>query len=324
MAFFYSIPETLLTQLSQLSVFRDQADPIMDDFLSQSLTTDKTISPGFSELQQLFLTQFPPPSLSKEDIRTLKAAHAFFLSHKTAVFICLGFLSLPYCYAAEPGVKTLYLSDRFRNQTKERLKNTAEFVESVFELGEPKRESKVEKLIISVRMGHSFFRRAVIDRIPKDLGLPVNQEDMAGTHLAFSFLVLRGLRHLGFTISSTEAETWLKAWKIVGLRLGIDEGLLPIHQKDALALSKAIEVRHFRFSQEGYELTQKLTTVLTEFFGEEKDVKDLMKFLLGKDVSGILGLDVTETVKKDQVKWKILARLKNPEVWAGLFLKNRT
>jgi len=52
-AFFYSIPETLLTQLSQLSVFRDQADPIMDDFLSQSLTTDKTISPGFSELQQL-------------------------------------------------------------------------------------------------------------------------------------------------------------------------------------------------------------------------------------------------------------------------------
>ncbi len=43
----------------------------------------------------------------------------------------LGAMSLPYCYAASPGNKALYLSDKMRNAPGKRLMDTASFVIAV-------------------------------------------------------------------------------------------------------------------------------------------------------------------------------------------------
>ena len=62
--------------------------------------------------------------------------------------------------------------------------------------------------------------------------IPVNQEDMVGTLLTFSAVILDGLKKMGFSISTSDADAYLHAWNVVGHLSGVeieryaDEGVL--------------------------------------------------------------------------------------------------
>ena len=115
----------------------------------------------------------------------------------------LGLLSLPYCYAAADGARVLDLSERIKNKPEHRLNETADFVWDVMAPNAFKPDGKGFTSILKVRLLHAairFYTGKSSKWNAADWGLPVNQEDMAGTNLSFSLLVVRGLRKFGLAV----------------------------------------------------------------------------------------------------------------------------
>ena len=95
-----------------------------------------------------------------------------------------------------------------------------------------------------------------------DWGVPVNQEDLAGTLATFSWSVIGGLRSLGVPVSSDEADAYLHAWNVVGAMLGVREELLARDCDDADALTRRIRERQWGPSPEGAEMARALVQML--------------------------------------------------------------
>ena len=94
------------------------------------------------------------------------------------------------------------------------------------------------------------------------LGVPINQEDLAGTLLTFSFLAIDGLHRLGANISLEAAEAYFRAWRGVGKVLGVLPEMIPNNLDEAAELKALISRRQFAPSDEGREMTQALIQML--------------------------------------------------------------
>jgi hypothetical protein len=230
------------------------------------------------------------------DVSMMKDGSAFFAKHAEAIMNLLGLLSLPYCYAAADGAMVLQLSERMRNETGRRLFETADFIWAVMAPGAFGKLGSGFSAILKVRVGHAAARYYTLKNQDWDsnLGLPVNQEDMAGTNLSLSLIVVRGLRKLGHTIQYEEQLAFMHLWNVVGSLLGIDEDLLPASGKQAQLLESIIRKRQFKPSMHG----QSLTKALTDYFStslqgksvDSREVLGLMRFLLGDEVAQLLGI----------------------------------
>ncbi|MEN0052555.1 MAG: oxygenase MpaB family protein [Mucilaginibacter sp.] len=225
---------------------------------------------------------------------------AFFANHAEAIMNLLGLLSLPYCYAAANGAMVLYLSDRLRTDTHKRLQETGEFVWEVMGPGAFDFGGKGFTSILKVRLIHAAARYYVQKDGNWDLawGMPVNQEDMAGTNIAFSLIVIRGLRKLGYTIEPEEQEGFLHLWRVIGCLLGINQELLPSDIHLVRELENAIRTRQFRASEQGQELMRSLTLIFNEAAkGKDqnpRDVLGLIRHLLGDEITTMLAIDTPE------------------------------
>ena len=172
----------------------------------------------------------------------------------------LGGLSLPYCYAASPGNKALYLSEKMLKNQGKRLADTADFIIAVSSPGQLDDDADGRFHINKTRLIHAIARHYILKGSEWDMawGLPINQEDMAGTNLAFSYLILRGLKKAGYLIAEREIESFTFLWRYIGYQLHISTDLLPANYAEAMVLERAIRTRHFKKSEEGMELTKEL------------------------------------------------------------------
>ncbi|HEX7366540.1 MAG TPA: oxygenase MpaB family protein [Pelobium sp.] len=222
-------------------------------------------------------------------------AQEFYKGKAQYILQLLGLLSLPYCYAAADGAKVLYQTERMYKDVQKRLEETADFVTSVTQKNAFAEEGKAKVQIFKVRIMHAaarfYLKKSGCDEA---LGVPVNQEDMAGTNLSFSLIVIRGLRKMGFTISYAEQSTYINYWNFIGAMLGVNPQLLPKNGKAARDLDHQIAVRQFKPSSEGKALT---TSLLNTFYSlndqkqiSNEEISAYMRFLLGNKVSDILGL----------------------------------
>lgn len=227
-----------------------------------------------------------------DEERMLKGS-AFFIRHSDAIMSLLGLLSLPYCYAAADGAMVLYLTERLRERPAKRLSDTAGFIWDVMAPNAFMTDGKGFASCLKIRLTHAIARYYVSKNAAWDatLGTPVNQEDMAGTNLAFSLIVVRGLRKLGVSVSYEEQQSFMHLWNVIGYLLGLDEDLIPQDGKSATLLEVAIRQRHFKSSLQGRALTKALLEHITnELPGplSSKDVYEIMRFLLGDDVAELL------------------------------------
>jgi hypothetical protein len=207
----------------------------------------------------------------------------------------LGSLSLPYCYAAADGARVLQLSERIRKDTQKRLAETGQFVLDVLSKDAFLPEGKGIRSIQKVRLIHAAIRYHIkkSDRWEMEWGLPINQEDMAGTNLAFSFIILRGLRKTGRVINPNDAYAYQHLWNVIGYMLGQKNELIPQDLKEAYQLTTTIEQRHFKASEAGKSLTKSLL----DSYAEQIPVKlpdgylnAYMRYVLGDEVADMLDL----------------------------------
>ncbi len=275
-------------------VFADETHKSAFRSLLDSLNSNTQLDnvADFYAVKEAFLNAQKLPDWA--DQKLMKQGAAFFAIHAAAIMNLLGLLSLPYCYAAADGAKVLDLSERIKNKPEHRLGETADFIWDVMAPNAFEPEGKGFVSILKVRLLHAAIRFYTnkSGKWNEDWGLPVNQEDMAGTNLSFSLIVVRGLRKFGLTIEYPQQQAFMHLWNVIGFLLGVDESLLPETGKEALLLEEAIRIRNFKTSEHGQSLTRSLiqyfSTVDASF--PQKETMQLMRYLVGDDVADLLAL----------------------------------
>jgi hypothetical protein len=230
------------------------------------------------------------------DIKLMKKGAVFFAKHAEQIMTLLGLLSLPYCYAAANGAMVIYLSELMRKETGKRLYDTAVFVWEVMNPNafEKNGRGPIETLKIRLRHAAARFYTEKSGQWDNKWGVPINQEDMAGTNLSFSLIVIRGLRKLGVNISYPDQTAFIHLWSVIGCLLGMREELIAKDIRMAQNLELSIKRRQFQTSTQGKSLTLSLTqhiAVAQSAKASSKEILGLMRYLLGDDLSGMLGIE---------------------------------
>ena len=230
------------------------------------------------------------------DLNILERGQRFFEQQGDLYLAMLGLYSLPYCYAFADGAQVLVRSKRILENIGERLGETSSFLMDIFQPGAFFQKEKAFLTCAKVRLIHSFSRYFVSTYATdwkEEFGRPVNQEDMIGTNLAFSFIVLRGLTKLGFQPSETEYQDVLAYWKWIGELMGIDVTFWPDTPKEAFELDRLIRRRQLKSSEAG----RKLIDALIGFYKKSipdplinQQIESILCFFLGKEAAEALGL----------------------------------
>ncbi|GAA4402341.1 oxygenase MpaB family protein [Nibrella viscosa] len=228
------------------------------------------------------------------DAQKMKSGMSFFWSHAGAIALALGCCSLPYCYLAADGAQVLWLTERIKNDTFRRLQETGEFVFGVMNEKEWA-NGTIFTRILKIRLIHAASRWFVLHsgRWNMDWGYPVNQEDMAGTNGAFSYIVIRGLRKANISTNEAEEEAYLHHLNVVGYINGVAEELLPQNLREAFHLDRIIAQRQFEESEAGKGLTKALLRALEQQAGSPSAYNlaaAQMRFFLGDTHADMLAI----------------------------------
>ncbi|MFD2934030.1 oxygenase MpaB family protein [Spirosoma flavum] len=224
-------------------------------------TNDLSTTNQHPAVQAFFTNYASLPSWA--DPARMKRGMVFFQKHAQQIGLTLGFFSLPYSYLGANGAQVLWLTERIKNDTSRRLQETGEWV---FAVNNPKEWTTGNAITRTqkIRLIHAGARWFALHsgRWNMAWGYPVNQEDMAGTSLAFSYIVLLGLRKSGVTATEQEEEDYLHHINVVGHLNGVTDELIPKNLREAYNLGHAIARRQFAPSEAGVGLTRSLLNAI--------------------------------------------------------------
>ncbi len=323
---------------------RQQTDALADDFINaafvnnnqkiklrgflESLITNKDLQNQQPDYQTpIFAQAAILPNWA--DINLINRGRNFFAQHADMVMNLLGLLSLPYCYAAADGARVLHFSERIKTDIEKRLIETAEFVWDVMDPKAFEPEGKGFVSILKVRLVHASIRYYLKNNNEwlSIWGKPVNQEDMAGTNLSFSLIVIRGLRKMGFTVNNQDQLAFLHLWNVIGYLLGLQEDMLPDDGKKANLLEKAISKRHFKATDHGAALASSLVNFITSVKAEvplqPMEIIGLMRYLLGEKVAEILNLPIQNFPFTKKIGMKLSNGIKSGLLFSKIDFKKK-
>lgn len=181
------------------------------------------------------------------DPARIERAQALFSRHGLPIVTVLLCASLPECYAAARGASILALSTNLQAHPERRILQTAQFLLDVMAPGGLGQGGRGVRRAQQVRLLHTVCRHGFL-RHPgyrPEWGLPLNQEDMLGTLLSFSSVVMDALPRLGIDLSAQEEADYLHCWQVVGCVLGARPEQIPATPKAARHLAARIRQRHF-------------------------------------------------------------------------------
>ncbi|MBX5483083.1 MAG: DUF2236 domain-containing protein [Myxococcaceae bacterium] len=304
----------------KLDAARQRGDPLGDRVVSAIFARGDTAAVN-ALLGQLFRSDDPIPEGMPEEARRyfeetealppwadrqqIALAQKLFSRAGWEVAISLFCSSLPQAYAAAKGSQVLTQTGAMVNRLRQRIFETAQFIFDVLDEGGLGPSGRGIRATQKIRLMHAAVRHLLLTRTSpawdsKELGLPINQEDLAGTLLTFSAITLDGMRQLGVEVSPEESAAWIHLWNVVGTFLGIDEELMARDEDDADVLMDAIRIRQWKPSEDGRILARALVDLLQEFMpGELLDGMPIamIRYLSGDLCSDILGLPHTDWTK---------------------------
>jgi ER-bound oxygenase mpaB/B'/Rubber oxygenase, catalytic domain len=250
------------------------------------------------------------------DPARIQAGERVFWRYGPEIIMNLFCYGLPSCYAGAKGVQVLALTTRLFSNPTRRVIETAQMVIDVMAPGGLAANGRGIRTAQKVRLMHAAVRYQIAthhlwnpawDR-------PINQEDLAGTLLAFSWVCLDGLRQMGFQLSVDEAESYLHSWNVVGHLLGIREALLPTHMAHAEALVRAIQRRQYAACAEGQMMTRALVAMMQHAIpGNIFDAfpAALIRLLLGEEYADLLAVERHRMAEVLLGPWRHLFALKD-------------
>lgn len=229
------------------------------------------------------------------DVNLCEASKQFYLEHIGAIFLVLGTYSLPFCYQSAEGAQVLFHSKRLYQDPLSRLAETAQFMSAVYsEVSSDQISEPLRAVLLRVRLVHSLVR-AICKRYQLDF-IPINQTEVIGTGLAFSTIVLRGLRKLGIQVDKRITDGWLTIWNNISYELGVSADCLPSDAPSAWAMAETISQQCFKPNEYAPQLTAKLAEALdNNLKGKSIQILvptalQIMKYFLGSKASLLIGI----------------------------------
>ncbi|HTY30021.1 oxygenase MpaB family protein [Mycobacterium sp.] len=265
------------------------------------------------------------------DMGKIKRGQQLYETWGVLITLCLFCASLPASYAAADGVKVLYLTARLDTDARRRVMETGQFLMDVLSVGGLDEHGKGRRTIQRVRLMHAAVRQLIEARNEQaartkqpplwhpDWGTPINQEDLAGTKLVFSYIVADSLPRLGVRLPAKDVDAYLHLWNVIGQLMGIDDELRVDGIDDAKALVDAIRRRQFRASPEGQDMTKALLDLMDEmtpFHRFDDTIPPLIRHLIGDDVADML--DVPKSALPE------IGRLARANKWIFVHVFGRT
>jgi hypothetical protein len=291
-------------------VFEDGGVDAVNDIMRTLVRNDQPVPEELpAEIRDYLAESLALPEWA--DMGKIKRGQQLYETWGVLITLCLFCASLPASYAAADGVKVLYLTARLDTDARRRVMETGQFLIDVLTVGGLDEHGKGRRTIQRVRLMHAAVRHLIEARSkqgdppvcgeePKKpplwhphWGTPINQEDLAGTRLAFSYIVADSLPRLGVRLPTKDVDAYLHLWNVIGHLMGIDDELLVHGKDDAGALVDAIRRRRFRPSPEGQEMTKALTDLMDEmtpFHRFDETIPPLIRHLIGDDVADMIGV----------------------------------
>jgi hypothetical protein len=124
-------------------------------------------------------------------------------------------------------------------------------------------------------------------------GVPINQEALVATMLAFSTVATDGLRKLDVPVTEQEDTDLLHLWKVAGAVLGIDPANMPETPAEARLLWRRCEDRNFGCTDAGLLLTARHMAFMQQLAGQDKVLADaltdmnaaMLRYLMGHRIA---------------------------------------
>ena len=212
------------------------------------------------------------------DHTALAHGQALFQRYGPEILWVLACYSLPAAYAAPRGVRVLRHTGRLRDKPELRLLDTALILTRVMgphalAPGHPGvRAARKVRLIHAVQRARILADPSIhwdederLDQRPIPLGVPINQEDLAGTLLTFSTAVLQGLDALGIRVERAAQEAYMTTWAALGGILGVHPDLVPHTVEEGERLMERIHERQHGPSQDGVEMCAALIGLMRHY-----------------------------------------------------------
>ncbi|MDX2054242.1 MAG: oxygenase MpaB family protein [Polyangiaceae bacterium] len=270
-----------------------------------------------SELPTEVRAYFEKTELKLDELleSTLPGQHVF-EKFGPEILVILGCYALPASYAATKGVKVLAATGYLGSSPTRRLGETTQMVIDVLSPGGLGPNGKGVRTAQKVRLMHATIRHLLqkpdTDRQPWDvqkLGVPINQEDLAGTLMTFSYLVLDGLEKLGCRLTNAERQSYLATWMAVGRILGVKDALIPASFEEAKELTEIIQKRQTKEDPEDQNVEgRNLMAALLGMYknsipGDAMDffAAGMVRFFLPNDVANRLGVPALSAIEKEVV-----------------------
>lgn len=195
------------------------------------------------------------------------AGERLFAEHGPEIMALLCCYSLPSSYAAKKGVQVLHRTAYLAKRPNRRLFETSQFIVDVMSPGGLGPKGRGVRTAQKVRLMHAAIRRLILADTSNvwdtaTLGVPINQEDLLGTLMTFSWIILDGLARLGVPLPADQQQAYLETWLAVGQLMGIEPALLPATVAEAQAVTALIEQRQVAASPEGREMMAALLTMM--------------------------------------------------------------
>ena len=260
-----------------------------------------------TELKEYFAKTAILPEWADRDL--IAFGQQIYIRHGIWISLLLSYKSLPECYACAKGAEVLHKTARLNEHHgsfetySRRIAETAQFVMFAMSPGglSPAKQGLVAAQ--KVRLIHGVIRYYLrqqnwdLDKFDQ----PVNQEDMAGTLMSFSALILQGLEQLEIKLEPVEKEAYFHCWRVIGHIVGLDDNLIPDNAADGLKLGTTILDHQIAKSTQGSSLMKALLEFQIKkskgFISPQKN-EAMMRLMMGNRISDLL--DVPE-VKQEEI-----------------------
>jgi hypothetical protein len=265
---------------SYLDEMREKADPLADDAIHVLHTSGdpdavQRVLDTLQRNEQIVTESLPPvirdyfnllPHIPEPELPLIHEGQELFRTYGPEILMILACYSLPAAYAARKGVQVLYRTGYLAQRTNLRLFQTSQMVIDVMSPDGLGATGRGRVTAMKVRLIHAAIRRLLLSDTknpwPDEWGVPLNQEDLAGTLMTFTHLIRDGLDKMGIGLWPPG---YLNCWQAVGRMMGIVEELIPKTPAEAAELCATIQRRQVDPSPEGRVLTKALLEMMQHY-----------------------------------------------------------
>jgi hypothetical protein len=263
-----------------LDEMRQAGDPLADEVVAALFESGGTYS-VWAVMKTLVENDQPAPEqlpaqlkdylettshIPPVDLAAVEGGQRLFQRCGPEILLVLACYSLPASYAARKGVQVLYRTGYLNNRANHRLFETTQMVMDVLVPGGLDASGRGLRTAQKIRLMHAAIRRLITtdpeNPWVEEFGVPINQEDLAGTFMVFTQLIVDGLHRLGINTSTEEEQGYLETWKVIGRIIGIQEALIPDNMADAKVLCDLIQSRQLQACPEGKAMNDALLQMM--------------------------------------------------------------